>query len=160
MPIYICIICKNAFILTKMHGNKFLESINNKISVSYTHLDVYKRQVITPHEAHLGKRPTRAWEKWLDKEIIDIKGSSNINLFVKIKEKREKYAKRINDNKKITKFAIGDKVHQSDAAMKKIDKVFELYAGPYKINRVFGDATYELVDCDNSNRIRGKFNVR
>ena len=44
--------------------------------------------------------------------------------------------------------------------MKKIDKYFELYAGPYKINRVFGDATYELADCDNSNRIRGKFNVR
>ena len=66
--------------------------------------------------------------------------------------------------KKMTKFAIGDKVlirtyYQSDATMKKIDKFFELYAGPYKINRILGDATYELVDCDN-NKVRGKFNIR
>ena len=44
--------------------------------------------------------------------------------------------------------------------MKKIDKFFELYAGPYKISRVFGDVTYELADWDNSNKITGKFNVR
>ena len=73
--------------------------------------EVYNETIeIIPHEAHLGKRPTRAWEKCLDKEVIDVKGSSNSNVFVKIKEKREKHAKRINDNKKITKFAIGDKV--------------------------------------------------
>ena len=44
--------------------------------------------------------------------------------------------------------------------MKKIDKFFELYAGPYKINRILGDATYELVDCNNDNKVRGKFNIR
>ena len=128
--------------------------------------EVYHETIeITPHEAHLGKRPTRAWEKWLDKEVIDVKGSLNSNVFVKIKEKVKKHAKRINDNKKITKFAIGDKLlirtyHQSDAVMKKIDKFFELYAGPYKINRILGDATYELVDCNNDKKVRGKFNVR
>ena len=52
----------------------------------------------------------------------------NINVFVKIKEKREKYAKRINDNKKITKFTIGDKVlirsyHQSDEEDRQIFRV-------------------------------------
>ena len=85
--------------------------------------EVYHETIeVTPHEAHLGKRPTRAWEKWLDKNVIDVKGSTNNNIFVKIKEKREKHAKRSNENKKITKFAIGDKLlirtyHQSDAVM-------------------------------------------
>ena len=53
--------------------------------------EVYHETIeINPHEAHLGKRPTRAWEKWLDKEVIDVKGSLNSNIFVKIKKKREK----------------------------------------------------------------------
>ena len=43
--------------------------------------EVYHETIeITPHEAHLGKRPTRTWEKWLDKEVIDVKGSSNLSL--------------------------------------------------------------------------------
>ena len=50
--------------------------------------------------------------------------------------------------------------HQSDAAMKRIDKFFELYTGQYKVNRVLGDATYELTECDSSGKMRGKFNVR
>ena len=127
--------------------------------------EVYHETIeITPHEAHLGKRPTRAWGKCLDKEVIDIKGSFNSNIFVKIKEKREKHAKRSNESKKITKFATGDKVlirtyYQSDGTLKKIDKFFELFSGPYKVNRILGDATYELVDCDNNNKVRGKFNI-
>ena len=109
-------------------------------------------------------RPTRAWEQYLDKGVISSEGKRENNIFVKIKEKREKHAKRCNEKKKITKFAIGDKVlvrafHQSDAASKKIDKFFELFAGPYKINRIIGEATYELVECD-SRKMRGKFNIR
>ena len=32
--------------------------------------------------------------------------------------------------------------------------------GPYKVNRVLGDATYELTECDSSRKVRGNFNVR
>ena len=28
-----------------------------------------------------------------------------------------------------------------------------------EFNRILGDATYELVDCDNNNKVRGKFNI-
>ena len=91
-------------------------------------------------------------EQCLDKGIISSEGKRENNIFVKIKEKREKHAKRCNENKKITKFSIGDKVlvrtyHQTDAMLRKIDKFFELFSGPYKINRIIGEATYELVDC-------------
>ena len=43
--------------------------------------------------------------------------------------------------------------------MKWIDKFFELFSGPYKINRILGEATYELVECD-TDKVREKFNVR
>ena len=100
----------------------------------------------------------------MDKGIISSEGKRENNIFVKIKEKREKHAKRCNESKKITKFSIGDKVlvrtyHQSDAMLKKIDKFFELFSGPYKINRIIGEATYELVECD-SGKVRGRFNIR
>ena len=49
---------------------------------------------------------------------------------------------------------------RSDAIQKKIDKFYELYSGPYRIHRILGDATYELVDCEDENKVQGKFNIR
>ena len=52
--------------------------------------EVYHETIeVTPHEAHLGTRPTRAWEQCLDREIINIEGKLDSNIFVKIKEKRD-----------------------------------------------------------------------
>ena len=120
---------------------------------------------VTPYEAQLGKKPTRVWEKYLDKDVLQVKGADHNQIFVKMKEKREKQAKLCNESKTITKFQIGEKVlirtyYQSDAIQKRIEKFCELYCGPYKVHRILGDATYQLVDCDDESKIRGKFNVK
>ena len=93
---------------------------------------------VTPYEAHLGKKPTRAWKKYLDQDIIGVEKTDNSKIFMKIKKKREKQAKLINESKPITKFEVGEKVlirtyYQSDAIQKKIDTFYELYSGPYRI---------------------------
>ena len=92
---------------------------------------------VTPYEAQLGKKPTRAWEKYINKDMLLVKGVDHNQIFIKMKEKREKQAKLCNEIKTITKFKIGEKVlirtyHQSDAVQKRIEKFCELYCGPYK----------------------------
>ena len=86
-------------------------------------------------------------------------------IFVRIKQKRERHAKQVNEACKMTKFRLGDLVlvrthYQSDAMQKRIEKFCELYTGPFKIKDVLGESTYVLVDCHNENKIRGKFNIR
>ena len=98
-------------------------------------------------------------------DILQVKGADHNQIFVKMKEKREKQAKLCNETKTITKFKIGEKVlirtyYQSDAIQKRIEKFCELYCGPYKVHRILGDATYLLVDCNGESKIRGKFNVK
>ena len=65
---------------------------------------------ITPYEAHLGRRPTRVWEKYIDKEVTGDCQPDKNQIFVKMRTKREKQAKKINEDNKTTKFEIGDLV--------------------------------------------------
>ena len=88
---------------------------------------------ITPYEAHLGKKPTRIWEKYVDKEILGECQTDNSQIFVRMRNKREKQAKKCNEANKI-RFEIGDEVLirtycQSDAVQRRIDKFCELYSG-------------------------------
>ena len=120
---------------------------------------------VTPYEAQLGKKPTRVWEKYINKDVLLVKGVDHNQIFIKMKEKREKQAKLCNETKTITRFNIGEKVlirtyHQSDAVQKRIEKFCELYCGPYKVHQILGEATYLLVDCDDDKKLRGKFNAR
>ena len=46
--------------------NKILKHFDIKGAVSYTHLDVYKRQGFTPYELVKGKRPPRILEQLFD----------------------------------------------------------------------------------------------
>ena len=120
---------------------------------------------LTPYEAQLWKKPTRVWEKYIDKEVLGDRVSDRYETFVKMKDKREKHAWKINETNRRTIFKVGDLVLirtycQSDAVQWTINKFCELYCGPYKIKQVLGDAMYILVDCGNEQKTRGKFNVR
>ena len=117
------------------------------------------------YEAQFGRRPGLIWEKYLNQEIHEHSITNNHQIFVKMKLKREKHAKKVNEDNKITKFKRGDLVLvrtycQSDAMQKKTDKFCELYCGPYKVKQVLGEATYILVECSDEQKIRGKFNIR
>ena len=75
---------------------------------------------VTPYEAHVGRKPTRVWERYLDKDIVEVEGADHNQIFVRMKEKREKQAKLCNETKTVTKFNIVEKVlirtyYQSDA---------------------------------------------
>lgn len=65
----------------------------------------------------------------------------------------------------MTEFKVGDQVliraHQtSDATQNVINKFCALYEGPYEVKTKFGRATYELVDCLDPRKTRGRFNIR
>ena len=65
---------------------------------------------ITPYEAHLGRKPTRVWEKYIDKEVTGYCQPDKNQILVKMRMKREKQAKKINEDNKTTKFEVGDLV--------------------------------------------------
>ena len=44
---------------------------------------------VTPFEAHLGRKPTRVSERYLDKDIVGDGGADHNQIFVRMKEKRE-----------------------------------------------------------------------
>ena len=93
-------------------------------------------------------------------EMVDI---SKIHL--RVIEKGNKQADRINKSNKITKFKIGDQVlvrtfKLSDAIQNIISKFCALYEGPYVIIREIGSAMYLLQDGTDSKVVRGVFNVR
>ena len=43
---------------------------------------------LTPYEAQFGKKPTRVWEKYIDKDVFGDRVSDKYEIFVKMKEKR------------------------------------------------------------------------
>lgn len=71
------------------------------------------------------------------------------DIYLRIKEKRERHAKKVNQNLRITTFNIGDLVlvrsyPVSDAFNKVISKFCDLYEGPYRISKQVSNATYTL----------------
>ena len=141
--------------------SKFINTIECCIN------EVYHDAIeVTPYEAQHGRKPNRVWERFIKGNAESKDESVDIHqIFVRIKQKRERHAKRVNETCKLTKFQLGDLVlvrthYQSDATQRKFEKFCELYAGPFKIKEVLGESTNVLVDCYNENKIRGKFNTR
>lgn len=86
-------------------------------------------------------------------------------IFLRIKENRSRQANKINARGVLTEFQIVEKVlvranPSSDATQGIISKFCALYEGPFIVKTRIGKATYELADCEDPNRTRGKFNVR
>ena len=140
--------------------SRFITTI--EICINETYHDTIE---LTPYEAQFGRRPTRIWEKYINQEVSGDSIPDDHQIFVKMKMKREKHANKMNEANKTTKFKIGDLVLirtycQSDAVQRKIDKICELYSGPYKVKQVLGKATYILVECSDEQKVRGKFNIR
>lgn len=120
----------------------------------------------TPFQAHYGTPPPRSWTRYLDKDIIaDAEDIDTTNLYLRIKEKRQKEADKINKKARVTEFEVGDKVllrsnPLSDAINKIVSKFCHLYEGPLVITEKIGNATYTLAYPENTCQIRGRFNIR
>ena len=132
-----------------------------KACLHETYQDTIK---ITPHEAQFNTKPTRDWERYIDPIVINTDRVELSRLQLRIKEKGERQAARINKLNKITEFEVGDNVliraHKlSDATKHIIAKFCALYEGPNVISRKVGSATYQLRDGMNSAVIRGVFNI-
>ena len=89
-----------------------------------------------PHEAQFSTKPTRYWERFIDPIVVNTETVDLSKLQLRIKEKEERQAARINKLNKITEFEVGDKVliraHKlSDATQNIIAKFCALYEGPY-----------------------------
>ena len=57
-----------------------------------------------------GIKPTRDWEKYIDPTVINNERVNISKTQLRIKERGEKQAARINKSNTITKFEVGDKV--------------------------------------------------
>lgn len=121
---------------------------------------------MTPHEAQYGEKPQRSWTKFIDQNIIkNDQKTDPAEIYLRIKEKRQKAADKENQRTKFTTFEVEDKVllrtsPRSDALNKVIAKFCDLYEGPYVVKERIGPATYLLAAPDEEGKIRGKFNVR
>ena len=121
---------------------------------------------MTPFQAQYGEMPPRSWTRYLDKDIItDKQKVSTPDIYLRIKEKRQKRADRINEKNKLTTFELGDKVllranPMSDAINKIVAKFCDLYEGPYIVKKKIGKATYTLSYVEDQEKERGNFNIR
>ena len=71
--------------------------------------------------------------------------------------------KKINKNRKLEELKVSDLVlvkalRKSEAAENKIAKFFDVYEGPYRINKKFGLLTYFLENMDKTERGKFHFN--
>lgn len=121
----------------------------------------------TPIELHLGLKPKRLWEKWLDIPTT----AHELPIDRKIYLARESMHKRLknkadkkNKVNKHFKFDIGDLVlvkaqNVSNAVENKIAKFFSVYEGPYRIVKKISSDTYLLFD-EKCCKERGTFHVK
>ncbi|CAB0030504.1 unnamed protein product [Trichogramma brassicae] len=108
----------------------------------------------TPMEIHLGKRPTRFWENYINIPTeINKKLVKNDLMLVaeRIRNKREKYAMRENARHKIVNYRVGDRVLVRNEKLSKanthvISKFLALYEGPYIITKIYSGVTFELIN--------------
>lgn len=58
---------------------------------------------------------------------------------------------------KVGDLVMVDETKQSDAIKKLTHKFFHLFYGPYRISRVFGNNSYEFVNVDDPNVVKGRY---
>jgi hypothetical protein len=97
--------------------------------------------------------------------MAEQEGINTQEIYLKIKQKRERHADKINKTGERTQFQIGEKVlikacRVSDALNKVVAKFCDVFEGPYIITARPSKATYELAYLDSKKGLRGKFNIR
>ena len=122
---------------------------------------------ITPHEALLGDKPKRIWEKWIPQTEATKNWNSQMELVQIIREriqtKGEKRNARLNKNKSGLTFRVGDLVlvkacKVSDAAVGKVAKFLAIYEGPYQVKKRIARNTYILGNMK-TGKERGQFHA-
>ena len=122
---------------------------------------------ITPHEAFLGKKPKRIWEKWIPQMEYKRGQNSQTELIQIIREKiltkEDRRDTRINKDKIEHTFQPGNLVlvracNVANAAAGKVAKFLSLYEGPYKVKKRITQNTYILSSTE-TQRERGQFHV-
>jgi hypothetical protein len=89
---------------------------------------------------------------------------SEREIYLRIKQKRERHAEKANRNQKITGFNVGDLVmvracRTSDAQQKVMSKFCDIYEGPYRVVKKISLSTYQLEHLHRQ-EMRGIFNTR
>lgn len=115
---------------------------------------------IAPITVMLGQQADRPWI------VLDAERLENIRIRVakRIKANSDRYIKRENEKiKKRVKFKLGDLVIVKRLRVSNKDrnicaKLLYPYEGPYQVNNVINDNTYELWNMENDT-IRGIFNI-
>ena len=121
----------------------YVSFYNNIYTVSYTHLDVYKRQAIgtTPYTAIYEKPPPREIQDIIEFPMSQEYKFNRIRFYNKLAEDQErrqnKYQKAI---KKVINYEVGEKVLLKNRELPSTfegitKKLLLLYTGPYLINK-------------------------
>ena len=122
---------------------------------------------MTPHEALLGEKPKRIWEKWIPPVKYNkiLRNQTELTRIVRerIKSKGEKRNARINRDKIELTFQSGDLVlvkacNVANAAAGKVAKFLSLYEGPYEVKKKIARNTYVLSNTK-TDRERGVFHA-
>ena len=151
--------------MTDKHGAwiNYVDAIQNCLNET-----CHETTQLTPVELHLNKAPKRIWKNYLQAHETlnqEIGHEQKISLArERIHRKRARIAKKIND--KICtpiKYNIGDEVlvlanNVSSAEDNTMSKFFDLFEGPYRVNKRCGIATYEVKYIENES-IRGPFHA-
>ena len=113
----------------------------------------------------LKKTAICSWQHYLPEEVLVNYKPEVIKFAVEehLNKKSRKQEKK-NLKNKITKFKVNDlvliKSHIKSSKQKNItSKLTDIYIGPYQINKILGDSTYELTDKKRK-KVIGIFNTK
>lgn len=136
----------------------WIDFIQNYLNESY-----HDTTQFTPMELQTGMKPTWFWSDWINlPPRVDLPYAEKIALvYTHIKSKGETRATRVNANKKLRRYQLGDRVlvfacHFSNASSQVMAKFVSLYEGPYVVCDVYNECTYRNV-YPKTNKIRGTF---
>uniref|UniRef100_A0A1B6GZR8 RNA-directed DNA polymerase n=1 Tax=Cuerna arida TaxID=1464854 RepID=A0A1B6GZR8_9HEMI len=109
----------------------------------------------TPNELHLGFKSVRFWENYVSNPFTsDLPLERKLFLAKqRIRDKQKKRACKTNLKIRPTSFNLNDlvlvKTHPlSHAVVGETAKLFEVYEGPFKIDRIYGTSTYGVSSLD------------
>lgn len=116
---------------------------------------VHETTGFTPMELYKNEKPTRFWDSYLDKYFQlqdELKYDEKLEITKKrIMSKAAKRADTYNKKHKVTKLKVNDLVlmkanNVSSAVNKTIAKFFAIYKGPYIVEKVNNNNTYQLTN--------------
>lgn len=126
-----------------------LELVNTYLNQHYNEATGY-----TPVELFLQQKPIRFWSEIVPNSKIDLKYEEKLILAGRNTERKaEQRVKRHNIKYKMTRFQIGDQVlvkalNLPSSINAEMSKLFSIYRGPFCVNKIFNEVTYELIDID------------